>query len=106
MRIRARMILVGLLLLLTPILMGVERPKGLGDVRDVRTWSYSGYTRVVLELSREVRLPEPGLVRLAPNRFAGRPERLYLDVPDIWVGRRYEEGIEVGDGLLAGVRLG
>ena len=106
MRIRARRILVGLLLLLTPILMGVERPKGLGDVRDVRTWSYSGYTRVVLELSREVRLPETGLVRLAPNRFAGRPERLYLDVPDIWVGRRYEEGIEVGDGLLAGVRLG
>jgi N-acetylmuramoyl-L-alanine amidase len=95
-----------LLLILTPVLMGVERPGGLGDVQDVRTWSYSGYTRVVLELSREVRLPEAGLVRLAPNRFAGRPERLYLDVPEVWVGRHYEKGIEVGDGLLAGVRLG
>ena len=94
------------LLVFVPVMMGVERPPGLGDVRDVRTWSYSGYTRVVLELSREVRLPESGLVRLAPNRFAGRPERLYLDVPEIWVGRRYENGIEVGDGLLAGVRLG
>jgi N-acetylmuramoyl-L-alanine amidase len=106
MSIGARRISLGLLLLLTPVLMGVDRPKGLGDVKDVRTWSYSGYTRVVLELSREVRLPEAGLVRLAPNRFAGRPERLYLDVPEIWVGRRYEKGIEVGDGLLAGVRLG
>jgi N-acetylmuramoyl-L-alanine amidase len=95
-----------LLIFLVPFLMGVERPGGLGDVQDVRTWSYSGYTRVVLELSGEVRLPEAGLVRLAPNRFAGRPERLYLDVPEVWVGRRYEKGIEVGDGLLAGVRLG
>ena len=94
------------LLLFVPLLMGVERPPGLGDVRDIRTWSYEGYTRVVLELSREVELPKSGLVRLAPNRFAKRPERIYLDVPGIWVGRRYENGIEVGDGLLAGVRLG
>jgi N-acetylmuramoyl-L-alanine amidase len=96
------LLVVGLL----PFLLGVERPPGLGDVRAVRTWSYEGYTRVVLELSREVQLPEAGLVRLAANRHAGRPERLYLDVPGIWVGRRYEEGIEVGDGLLAGVRVG
>lgn len=95
-----------IVLLFVPFVMGVKRPPGLGDVRDVRTWSYSSYTRVVLELSREVRLPKAGLVRLAPNRVAGRPERLYLDVPGIWVGRSYEKGIEVGDGLLAGVRLG
>ncbi len=101
-----RSLMLVLLVLLLPILMGVERPPGLGDVRDVRTWSYEGYTRVVLELTREVRLPESGLVRLGANRFAGRPERLYLDVPGVWVGRRYESGIEVGDGLLAGVRLG
>jgi len=78
----------------------------LGDVRAVRTWSYEGYTRVVLELSREVALPRTGLVRLAANREAGRPDRLYLDIPDIWVGRRYEQGIEVGDGLLSDVRVG
>ena len=95
-----------LILLLLPSLLGVTRPTGLGDVRAVRTWSYEGYTRVVVELSREVTLPEIGLVRLAANRRAGRPERLYLDVPGIWVGRRYEDGIEVGDGLLAGVRVG
>ncbi len=54
-------------LFFVPVLMGVERPPGLGDVRDVRTWSYAAYTRVVLELSREVQLPESGLVRLASN---------------------------------------
>ena len=94
------------LLCLVPVLLGVERPPGLGDVRDVRTWSYPDYTRVVVELSREVTLAEKGLVRLAANAKAGRPERLYLDVPGIWVGRRYLSGIEVGDGLLEAVRLG
>jgi N-acetylmuramoyl-L-alanine amidase len=97
---------LGWLLLLLPFLLGVERPPGLRDVRDVRTWSYAGYTRVVVELSDDVRLPESGLVRLAANRFAKRPERLYLDIPGVWVGRRYEQGIGIGDGLLQGVRLG
>jgi N-acetylmuramoyl-L-alanine amidase len=101
-----RMARAFLILGLLPLLLGVDRPPGLGDVREVRTWSYKDYTRVVLELSREVELPEAGLVRLAANRRAGRPERLYLDVPGIWVGLRYEDGIEVGDGLLQGVRVG
>ena len=91
---------------LVPFLLGVERPGGLGDVADVRTWSYDGYTRVVVELSRSVDVSEADLVRLSADARAGRPERLYLDVPGIWVGRRYEQGVEVGDGLLAGVRLG
>ncbi len=102
----ARVALLLGLICLVPTMMGVERPPGLGDVRDVRTWSYPDYTRVVVELTREVRLPRSGLIRLAANSRAGRPDRLYLDVPGIWVGRRYEEGIEVGDGLLDGVRLG
>ena len=106
MRRGVRQFQFALILLLLPFLLGVERPPGLGDVREVRTWSYEGYTRVVLELSREVELPSAGLVRLAANRHAGKPERLYLDVPGLWVGRRFEEGIEVGDGLLAGVRVG
>jgi N-acetylmuramoyl-L-alanine amidase len=89
-----------------PVLLGVQRPSGLGDVTEVRTWSYDEYTRVVVELSRAVDVAESDLVRLAADARAGRPERLYLDVPGIWVGRRYEAGIEVGDGLLEGVRLG
>ena len=98
-------LLVGLIALI-PALLGADRPSGLGDVRDVRTWSYPDYTRVVVELTREVELPEAGIVRLAANQKADRPERLYLDVPGIWVGRDFKAGVEVGDGLLDGVRLG
>lgn len=106
MRTRSRRLWLSLLLAAAPFVMGVERPPGLGDVREVRTWSYPTFTRVVVELSRDVEVPREGLVRLAANTPAGRPERLYLDVPGIWVGVRYDRGLPVGDGLLRGVRLG
>ena len=102
----SRMMLVLVTLAVLPMLGATVRPPGLGDVREVRTWSYPDYTRVVVELSRPVELPSGGLVRLPANRSAGRPDRLYLDVPGIWVGRRYESGVSVGDGLLEAVRLG
>ncbi len=73
---------------------------------EVRTWSYEDYTRVVLELDEDRSLAAPSLVRLPADSTADRPERLYLDVPDVWVGRRFESGIDVEDGLLEGVRLG
>ncbi|MDE0885150.1 MAG: N-acetylmuramoyl-L-alanine amidase [Myxococcota bacterium] len=96
------LLLAGLALML----VAAERPPGLGDVRDVRTWSYPDYTRVVVELSRPIELESDPTVRLPANARAERPERLYLDLPGIWVGRRYNEGLSVGDGLLQGVRLG
>jgi N-acetylmuramoyl-L-alanine amidase len=95
-----------LLLVCVPFLMAVERPKGLGDVEAVRSWSYEDYTRVVIELDRSVDIADDDIVRLSANPSAGRPDRLYLDVPGIWVGRRFETGIPVGDGLLEAVRLG
>ncbi len=84
-------------------LMGAGRPPGLADVREVRHWSYPDYTRVVVELSAPA---VPELHRLGPDPDAGRPERLYVDLPGVWVGRRYAEGIPVRDGLLEGIRLG
>ncbi len=84
-------------------LLGVNRPGGLGDVLDVRHWSYADYTRVVVELSEAC---EPAGKRLPPDLDAGKPARLYFDLPGIWVGRSYEEPIPVADGLLRGVRLG
>lgn len=89
-----------------PMLLGAKRPSGLADVEAIRTWSYADYTRVVVELTDEAKLEINELVRLAPDEGAGRPERLYLDVPGVWVGRRFETGVDVGDGLLEGVRLG
>jgi len=102
----ARLALLVSLFCVAPVLMGVERPPGLGDVQEVRTWSYEDYTRVVVELTKEISVEPGSEVRLAANARAGRPERLYVDLPGIWVGRRYDAGIEVGDGLLDGVRLG
>lgn len=101
---RLRAAALGLLAALCGVgLLGATRPLGLGDVTDVRHWSYKGYTRVVVQLSR----PSASAVkRLPANAAAGRPERLFVDLPGIWVGRRYEKPIPVGDGLLRGVRLG
>jgi len=92
-----------LLAVCTGALLGVERPAGLGDVVEIRHWSYDEYTRVVVELSREA---ESRIERLPADAAAERPERLYVDLDGIWVGRRYDEPIPVGDGLLRGVRVG
>jgi N-acetylmuramoyl-L-alanine amidase len=92
-----------LLLLISSIAMGVSRPRGMADVLEVRHWSYPDYTRVVVELSRPV---ETEVRYLASDPSAKKSERLYLDLPGIWVGRDYSSGIPVGDGLLRGVRLG
>lgn len=95
--------LQGLVLLLVPLLLGVERPPGLRNVADVRHWSYDEYTRVVVELEE---LVSTSVRRLPPDGKSGRPERLYLDLPGVWVGRSYAEAIPVSDGLLRGIRLG
>ena len=91
------------LLLMGALLMGVDRPSGLGDILDVRYWSYPDYTRIVVELDRPV---STEVIRLGADSAADRPQRLYLDLNGVWVGRNYAEGIAVRDGLLQGIRLG
>ena len=93
------------LLLLTLPGLAVERPPGLGDVVDVRHWSYPDYTRVVVEIDRPVQVKTPAR-RLPADALAQRPDRLYVDLSGIWVGRRFEAGLPVSDGLLEGVRIG
>jgi N-acetylmuramoyl-L-alanine amidase len=88
-----------------PLLLGVDRPSGLNDVDDVRFWSYPDYTRVVVELSGGVP-SDLELKQLGADAHAGRPQRLYVDLPQVWVGRRFADGVPVADGLLRAVRLG
>lgn len=90
---------LALLVLLLPFGLGANRPPGLGDVVEVRHWSYAEYTRVVVELTR----PAVSEVRHL-SAAGGHPERLYVDLPGIWVGR--PRPVIVGDGLLQDVRLG
>ena len=92
-----------LVCLAVPVLLGIDRPPGLSDVTGVRHWSYPAYTRVVVELTRPVATE---VKRLGADRSERRPERLYLDLPRVWVGLRYADPIPVGDGLLEGIRLG
>lgn len=100
MSVRARH---ALLLPLALLLLGVTRPPGLGDVVAVRHWSYPEYTRVVIELDRPV---QTEVQRLPADTRADRPQRLFLDLEGVWVGRSHAEPIPVGDGLLRAVRLG
>jgi N-acetylmuramoyl-L-alanine amidase len=92
-----------MLLAVMTAVIGVSRPSGLADVLDVRHWSYPDYTRVVIELSKPTATQ---VEHLGANPAANKSERLYLDLPGFWVGRDYEAGIDVGDGLLRAVRLG
>jgi N-acetylmuramoyl-L-alanine amidase len=94
-----------LLAALLVFLLGAARPRDLGEVVEVRHWSYPDYTRVVVELDRPVRI-KTEVKRLPADRSAKRPERLYLELEGVWVGRAFESGMPVGDGLLEGVRIG
>jgi N-acetylmuramoyl-L-alanine amidase len=100
-----RALRLALLALCLGPLLGAARPDGLGDVVDVRFWSYEDYTRVVVELDRPVE-PSGDARRLPADAKARRPERLYLDLDGVWVGNRYDRGIPVADGLLQGIRIG
>ena len=64
-RAGARLALLALLLL---GLLGVERPPGLGDVVEVRHWSYPDYTRVVIEVDRPVEIKQA----LSPGEIKAR----------------------------------
>ena len=83
--------------------VGVQRGPGLGDVTDLRHWSYDDYTRVVIELSDAVRIKSAAKLLPASGPL---PERLFLDLEGIWVGRDYIEGVPIGDTLLRRVRVG
>ena len=63
-----------LLLLALPGL-AVERPPGLGDVVDVRHWSYPDYTRVVVEIDRPVQVKTPARRLPAPAPPSPPPGR-------------------------------
>jgi len=100
-----RHIAIPLGLVVAALLTGAQRPAGLGDVVEVRHWSYPDYTRIVVETTKRAKVG-PAVEHLPADSKAKRPERLYVDLGGVWVGRRYLNGISLGDGLLQGVRLG
>lgn len=66
-------------------------------VTDIRYWSYSGYTRVVIDLSDEA---------VFTNNRLSSPDRLYLDIKNSSIRKELQKNISVGNGMLKSVRSG
>ncbi len=70
------------------------RPPGLGDVKDIRVHAHPGYTRITIELTRQV---------LYQAHEIEAPHRLYIDIENTWLGERLRE--PRSPGVSAPVRL-
>ena len=66
--------LSALVIVLAPLTLGADRPPGLGDVRELRHFTYPNYTRVVVELTRRLELEADPTVHLPANAAAGMPK--------------------------------
>ena len=78
---------------------GAEKPRLTG----VRLLSSQSYTRVMLEVSREVRYESH---RLPGDPAKGLPPRIYIDILGARLGMDAKEPIKVQDGLLNQIRVG
>ncbi|MEW6418004.1 MAG: N-acetylmuramoyl-L-alanine amidase [Nitrospirota bacterium] len=67
------------------------------EVKDIRYWSSSDYTRVVVNLS--------GTVEFSKNRIS-KPDRLYFDLMNTTIAKDIKTSLPVGDGILKIVRAG
>ena len=71
-------------------------------VRDVRHWSASDYTRIVIDMAGPVSFKKG---YLPANRAKNLPERVYLDLKPARIGKKLKDNIPIQDGLLKGVRV-
>lgn len=67
------------------------------EVKDIRYWSSSDYTRVVVNLS--------GTIEFSKNRISN-PDRLYFDLMNTTIAKDIKTSLPVGDGILKTVRAG
>ncbi|HEC99924.1 MAG TPA: N-acetylmuramoyl-L-alanine amidase [Proteobacteria bacterium] len=77
--------------------------KGLHEVKDIRSWSTSDYTRVVIDAEDQVPFKEH-LLKKDPD--IKKPKRLYIDIFRSCLGPNLRDPIPIMDGLLRYVRAG
>lgn len=77
--------------------------KGLREVKDIRAWSTSDYTRVVIDAEDHVPFKEH-LLKKDPD--IKKPKRLYIDIFQSRLGPNLRDPIPIMDGLLRYVRAG
>ncbi|MBW1717942.1 MAG: N-acetylmuramoyl-L-alanine amidase [Deltaproteobacteria bacterium] len=71
-------------------------------VREVRHWSASDYTRVVIDTAGPVSFKKG---YLPANKAEHLPERIYLDLKPARIGKNIKSNISIQDGLLKRVRV-
>jgi len=74
---------------------------GLAKVEDLRVWSNPDYTRVVIDVEKEV---EYSYRLLRKDPAIGKPPRLYVDVTPARIGTDLERIVPIGDDLLTNAR--
>ncbi len=78
-------------------------PAGSGQITSVRYWSNPGYTRIVLDVSKEAPFSSHYLV---PDPEEGDPPRLYVDIEKTGLADNLKVTTLVNDGLLRQIRTG
>jgi N-acetylmuramoyl-L-alanine amidase len=71
-------------------------------VQEVRHWSASDYTRVVIDTVGPVSFKKG---YLTANKTKHLPERIYLDLKPARIEKRFKDNIPIQDGLLKRVRI-
>jgi len=71
------------------------------SLEQVRYWSSANYTRVVLDLDREV---EYQVVSLAKDASANKPPRIYVDLPDTEGSKGLAPKVELQEGPVQTIR--
>ncbi|MBI5182305.1 MAG: N-acetylmuramoyl-L-alanine amidase [Nitrospirae bacterium] len=67
------------------------------QIKEIKSWSYPEYTKIVIEADREIGFS---------SRRLSQPERLYLDMPNARIKDDLKkEPIQVGDGILKQIRV-
>ncbi|MDA8162905.1 MAG: N-acetylmuramoyl-L-alanine amidase [Desulfobacteraceae bacterium] len=75
----------------------------LREVTDIRHWSVSDYTRIVIDTTGPVAFKEGFLPAL---KAKGLPRRFYIDIEPAIRKNGLPDSIDIRDGLLRGVRIG
>jgi|GEM_PF-653609 len=92
-----------------------DNNQDLARLEEIRHWSNKDYTRVVIDLDREVPYKPPHLLK--PDPELGTPPRLYIDFEGVVISKTFRQrestekgcfgyALPIGDGLLKKARAG
>jgi N-acetylmuramoyl-L-alanine amidase len=90
-------IFFGIIFSLALLFPSVSSASAAVEVTDLRYWSYSDYTRVVITLSDKAEFTK--------NRLSN-PDRLYFDIKNTRMKKEVKTTLPVGNGMLRSVRAG